>query len=212
MNHYSPEEWIDFVNELVPARRKQEMEEHLGEGCKRCSKMLSVWQRVQRAAKDERNYQPSNALVGMAKASFGGSSSAEGRERAYSLAELLFDSFLQPVFEGARSSGTGARQMLYRADPFQIDLHLEIQPGGTSVIVTGQLLDVSHPEFVGGNVPVILSNLHGRVVRTVTNQFGEFRETIETTGDLELIFHGGNSKQVVITVRDALGPPEEGKS
>jgi hypothetical protein len=212
MNHYSQEEWIDFVNELVPARKKQEMERHLDEGCKRCSKMLSVWQRVQHAARNERNYQPSNALVGMAKASFEGSLLAEGRERAYSLAELLFDSALQPVFAGARSSGTAARQMLYRADPFQIDLHLEIQPGGTSIVVTGQLLDVSHPDLVGGNVPVMISNLRGGIVRTITNQFGEFRETIETSGDLELIFHGGNKKQVVITVRDALGPPDEGKS
>ena len=212
MNHFSEDEWIDFVNELVPAGKKQEMEGHLGEGCKRCLKTMSVWQRVQHAAKNERNYQPSNALIGMAKASFMGALLAEGREREYSLAELLFDSFLQPVLEGARSSGTGARQMLYRADPFQIDLHLEIQPGGKSVVVTGQLLDVSLPDLVGGNVPVILSNLRGGVVRTVTNQFGEFRETIETSGDLELIFHGGNKKQVVITVRDALGPQDEGKS
>jgi len=43
---------------------------------------------------------------------------------------------------------------------------------------------------VGRDVPIMLSNLRGGVVQTVTNQFGEFRETIETNGDLELVVPG----------------------
>jgi len=30
MKHFSSEEWIDFVNQVVSASKKQEMEEHLG--------------------------------------------------------------------------------------------------------------------------------------------------------------------------------------
>jgi predicted anti-sigma-YlaC factor YlaD len=205
MKHFSSEEWIDFVNQVVSARKKQEMEEHLGKGCKRCSKTLSVWQRVRRTAQTEGNYQPPNDLVRIAKAAFAGSLFAEQRKRTHNLVEVLFDSFLQPVFDGARSSSTGIRQMLYRADPFQIDLQLEVQPGGRSVVVTGQLLNLNHPETVGRGVPVMLSNLHGGVVQTVTNQFGEFRETIETSGDLEVMVPGVNNKPVLITLRDALG-------
>ncbi len=51
------------------------------------------------------------------------------QKRPDGLAELLFDSFLQPVLEGVRSSSIGTRQMLYRADPFQIDLLIEPRPG-----------------------------------------------------------------------------------
>jgi hypothetical protein len=204
MKHFSAAEWIDFVNQVVPARKKQEMEEHLEEACKRCSKTLSVWQRVQRAAKTEGDYQPPNDLVRIVETAFAGSHWAEGQKRADSLVEVLFDSFLQPVFEGARSSSTGTRQMLYRADPFQIDLQFESQPG-SGVVVTGQLLNFNHPELVGRDVQVVLSNMHGGVVRTVTNQFGEFRETIETSGELELVFQGADDKPVVISIRDALG-------
>jgi hypothetical protein len=128
------------------------------------------------------------------------------------LVEVLFDSFLQPVFDGARSSSPGIRQMLYRADPFQIDLQLEVQPGGRSVVVTGQLLNFTRPEIVGRNVPVMLSNLRGGVVQTVTNQYGEFRETIETSGDLELMVPGADDKPVLITLRDALGHSGDEKS
>jgi len=167
---------------------------------------------VRRMAKTEGNYQPPSDLVRIAKAAFAGSLLAEQRKRPDSLFEVLFDSFLQPVFEGTRSSSTGIRQMLYRADPFQIDLQLEVQPGGRSVVVTGQLLNFTQPEIVGRDVPVMLSNLRGGVVQTVTNQFGEFRETIETSGDLELMVPGVRNKPVLITLRDALGQSGDEKS
>jgi hypothetical protein len=118
---------------------------------------------------------------------------------------MLFDSFLQPALQGARSSSIGTRQMLYRADPFQIDLLIESQAGGRSVVVTGQLLDLRHPEIVGHNLQVTLSNLRGRVVQAATNQFGEFCQEIENSGKLELKFHGANHKPVVILLRDDLG-------
>jgi len=211
MKHFSTEEWIDFVNQVVSARKKQEMDKHLREGCKLCSKTVSVWQLVRRAAKNEGNYQPPSDLVRIATAALAGSLLTKQQDRAASAVDVLFDSFLQPVFEGARSLSSGTRHMLYRADPYQIDLQLEAQPGGKSV-VTGQLLNFSHPEIVGPNVPIMLSNLRGGVVQTATNQFGEFRETIETSGDLELVFPGANNTPVVITLRDALGHSGEDKS
>jgi len=210
MKHFGTEEWIDFVNQVVSPTRKQEMDKHLQEGCHRCSKTVSAWEAVRRAATTATNYQPPEDRVRIATAAFAVSLYGEGQKRAKSAIEVLFDSFLHPVFEGTRSSSTGIRQMLYRADPFQIDLQLESQPG-VGVVVTGQLLNFSHPELVGRNVPVVLSNMHGGVVRTVTNQFGEFREAIQTSGELELVFLGANDKPVVISIRDALGDSGDGK-
>jgi len=97
------------------------------------------------------------------------------------------------------------RQMLFRADPFQIDLLIESQAGGRSIVVTGQLLDLGRPEIVGPRLPVTLSNLRGRVVQAATNQFGEFCQEIESSGKLELKFHGANHNPVVISLRDDLG-------
>jgi hypothetical protein len=210
MKHFGAEEWIDFVNQVVSPRKKQEMDRHLEESCPRCSKTVSVWRAVRRAAKTETNYQPPTDNVRIAAAAFAASLYGVEQKRPKSAIEVLFDSFLNPLFEGTRSSNTGIRQMLYRADPFQIDLQLESQPG-VGVVVTGQLLNFSHPELVGRNVPVVLSNMHGGVVRTVTNQFGEFRETIQTSGELELVFLGANDKPVVISIRDALGDSGDGK-
>jgi len=54
-------------------------------------------------------------------------------------------------------------------------------------------------------VPVIISNLRGHVVQTVTNEFGEFREEIRSSSDLELKLLGEDEKAVIISLRDALG-------
>jgi len=205
MNHFPVGEWIDFVRQVVHSVRKEKMKEHLEQGCKSCSKIVSLWQRVRQIAETERNYRPPGDATRIAKASLAGSNLTLDQERPDSLAELLFDSFLQPVLEGVRSSSVGTRQMLYRADPFQIDFLIESQAGGRSIVVTGQLLDLRHAEIVGHNLQVTLSNLRGHVVQTTTNQFGEFCQEIESSGNLELKFHGANHMPVVISLRDDLG-------
>lgn len=104
-----------------------------------------------------------------------------------------------------------SRQMLYRADPFQVDLQIEAQTGVKTIVITGQLLDLRHPEVTGRNVRIMLSNLRGRVVQATTSQFGEFREEIENSGDLELVFDGADGKPILISLRDILGKSSDTK-
>jgi len=205
MKHLTIEEEIDFVNEVVPVERKIAMEEHL-KNCRRCSKAVSQWRRVRQWAAVEPNYQPPEKAVRIAKAAFADLELALQRGSASSI-EVIFDSFLQPPLEGFRSAGGRTRRILCRADLFQIDLQIELQPGDKRLVVTGQLLGSDDPQIVGQNMGIIVSNLRGRVVRTLTNQFGEFRAEIENSGDLELVFYGTDHRPVVIPLRDALGQP-----
>ncbi len=209
MKHLTTEEGIDLVNQVLSPSERLEMERHLECGCERCLKTISRWRRVRRMAAAEASHQPPNEAVRIVKAAFARSPWARVR-KVSGVIEVLFDSFLQPALEGVRSAGAGTRRMLYRADPFQVDLQIEAQVGG-SVVVTGQLLDLREPEVVGSHVPLMLSNLRGRVIRATTNQYGEFREEIEGTGDLELVFHGANDKPVTISLHDVLGSQPGGK-
>jgi hypothetical protein len=204
MKHYSTEEWIDFVNRVATSTDMIEMRKHLEQGCKRCSKALSGWQKVRRALAAEAGYQPPAEAVRVAKAMFAGSEWAR-KEKPASGILVLFDSFRTPALAGVRSTGSGgARRMLYRADPFRVDLQIEAQRASKRVVVTGQLLDLRHPESVGSEIPVLVSNMRGHAVQATTNRFGEFREEIENSGDLELVFHGGD-KPITISLRDVLG-------
>ncbi|HXJ40769.1 MAG TPA: hypothetical protein VNH18_15925 [Bryobacteraceae bacterium] len=205
MKHFTTEQWIDFSNEALAQTRREEMERHLEEGCARCKKTVSLWQKVRQTAKSAASYEPPESAVRIAKAGFIGGSQSAKHLQVPGFVEMLFDSFLQPLTAGARSSQSSARQMLYRAEPYQVDLHIEVKPGSNKIVVMGQLLDLRNPDVPGRNVPVVISNLRGNVVQSVTNEFGEFREEIQASSDLELKFLGENDQAVIISLRDALG-------
>jgi hypothetical protein len=204
MKHFTTVEWIDLVNQVVAPNTKLEMEEHLAD-CKQCTTEFLRWQRIRQLSAGEASYQPPEQTVRIVKAAFAGSQFAEQRKGARGVLAVLFDSFLQPALAGVRSGGSGNRRLLYGADPYQIDLQIEAQNEGKSLLVTGQLMDFRQPEMVGSEVPVLFSNLRGGTIQGRTNQFGEFRAEMENSGDLELVFHGDKDEPIVISLRDALG-------
>jgi hypothetical protein len=210
MEHFNVEKWIDFVNQAVTSTEKQQMAKHLNLGCESCQETVSLWQRVRASAAVEGDYQPPDNAVRIAKAAFVGAGLGSQKLRAESRIKVLFDSFLQPMLAGVRSTGTGTRQMLYRADPYQIDVQLEMKPSGNRVVVTGQLLNLSHPKVTAGGTRILVSNMHGDVVHSVANEFGEFSGEVRNSGDLQLTFATPSGEPIVISLREALGRlPEE---
>jgi hypothetical protein len=211
MKHFTMEKWIDFVNQVATASEKEMMGKHLEQGCKRCAETVSLCQRIRQSAAVEANYQPPDATVRIVKSAFAGAGlTGQGKEAAGRIS-VLFDSFLEPVIAGARSAGTGTRQMLYRADPFQIDVQIEAKSPGNRILVTGQLMDLGNPSIVSRDVRVALSNMRGNVAHAVTNQFGEFSAEVENSGDLQITFDSPNDKPIVISLRDSLGQLRKGK-
>ncbi len=212
MKHFSTEEWIDFVNHIVTSDRQEAMQKHLTTGCKRCKETISLWQKVSKSAAAEANYQPPAGTVRLAKAAFATAGSLSRQQESKGLIEVIFDSFQQPALAGARSVVIGTRQMLYRADPYQIDIQIEPKPGTNRLLVTGQILDLSNPSMIGRDVQVTISNRRGNSLVVETNQFGEFAGEIENSGDLELSIPGQGEQPIVISLRNALGNLRGGKS
>jgi hypothetical protein len=211
MKHFETQEWIDFVNHVVKGNQQEAMQKHLATGCQRCTETFSLWQKVSKTAAAEASYQPPAGTVRLAKAAFATAGMAQPQKESRGVIEVLFDSFLQPVVAGARSVVIGTRQMLYRADPYQIDIQIEPKPGNNRLVITGQLLDLSHPGLIGRDIQVTLSNRRGITVMAATNQFGEFSGEIENSGDLELTIPGEGDKPIVISLRNALGNLHGGK-
>src|SRR5690349_19977647 len=87
--------------------------------------------------------------------------------------ELLFDSFATPAF-GARSTARTQRNLLYRAEPYQIDLLIEPQPESNRLMITGQVLDTSHAALFGRGVKVTLWDGLQSFVFLRTSEWGEF--------------------------------------
>ena len=211
MKHFSTEEWVDFVNQIVTIGQKAAMQKHLATGCNRCMETVSLWQKISKTASAEANYQPPTDAVRLAKAAFATAGMAKREQKSQGLIEVLFDSLLQPALAGARSVVIGTRQMLYRADPYQIDIQIEPKPGSNRLVITGQLLDLSNPGVIGRDIRVTLSNHRGHSIVAATNQFGEFTGEIENSGDLELSVPGTGDQPIVISLRNALGHLPGGK-
>jgi len=154
--------------------------------------------------------------VRVAKAAFANAGFEAKPGLAGIVAQVVYDSFKTPAVAGARSAGVQSRQMLFSANPFQIDVNIEAKPGETLLSVTGQLMDTSQPDSIARGIPVTLSNRRGQTIQTVTNNFGEFHGEIENRGDLELTFLGHSEKTIVVSLRDALtyipGPARGGDS
>lgn len=153
------------------------------------------------------SYPPSIVEAAFSKAGLG----ANLQEKRNSV-QLLYDSCVQPACAGTRSVGMRVRQILYRAEPYQIDLQIEAQPDRNRLIVTGQLIDVGHPDIVDAGVQVTISDGRGNIVKTVTNQFGEFRVELNLSGALELTFHGRDGKAIVILLQGTLDPTPKAKN
>jgi hypothetical protein len=164
---------------------------------------VAPWQKLARAA-FEASYQPSPETVQVVKAAFATTGFAARQQETDGLTPLLYDSFSDPAPAGTRSAAMRIRQMLYRAEPYQIDLHVELQTEQNRLVVSGQLVDLSHPELVGRDVRVTLSDGRESVTNTITNHFGEFRGEVENSGDLELSLLAPTGKPIVILIRGAL--------
>jgi len=211
MMHLQTLELNDFVNRVAPVDPRAAMQTHRGTRRKRFVETAALRQKVAHAAASEASYQPAAEKVSFVKAAFATASFSVTRQEAGVVVQLVHDSFSQPVLAGIRSAPRPIRQLLYRAEPYQIDLQIELQPEGNRLAVTGQLLDVSRPEMVGRDVQVMLSDGREYIVNTVTNQFGEFRAEVENSGDLELSFLTPGRKPIVVLLRGALDQLSEVK-
>ena len=205
MKHFQALECKELVNRIAPDGPKETLKRRCGTRRKRFVETRPLWQKVAKVAMAEPSYQPSAERVRVAKAAFA-TTVFYARHEAGGAIQKLYDSFSQPPPAGIRSSAARLRQMLYRADPYQIDLQIELQREQNRFVITGQLVDLAHPEFVGREVEIMLSDGREEIVYTVTNQFGEFRGEIKNSGDLEISFLGRGGKPITILLRGAFDP------
>jgi hypothetical protein len=175
MRHFSLEKWVDFARNVIREDEKAKMQSHLQTGCSECLKELNLWRRLQQTAQRETAYEPSHGAVRAVNATFANQRIGQPRSAKREVGALLFDSLRTPVLAGARSSGSIARQLLYGAHTYRIDIRIEPQTGSEKVLLVGQILNSADPSERLSRVQVAL--LKGRRVlsQSVTTLFGEFQ-------------------------------------
>lgn len=127
------------------------------------------------------------------------------RREAEPQIELLFDSFATPPL-GVRATTHPQRHLLYRAEPFELDLLIELRPDCNRLRITGQLLDTSLPAVFRRGVRITLWNFRQSFVTLRTNEWGEFLGEIEGSGEL-MVALKIQLREIVISIRNVLDWP-----
>jgi hypothetical protein len=95
-------------------------------------------------------------------------------QRVMQAARLVFDSFLQPLPDGIRTSQLPTRRLVYEAGGLMADLWIEPKTDSRRTALVGQLVDSAKPDRRLDRIPIVLSGQKGPIAFATTNEFGEF--------------------------------------
>jgi hypothetical protein len=145
-----------------------QMREHLV-SCARCRDKIKAWKNFAGMTGRLREAEPPQEVVDRAKALAHRPSRVTRRTRLN--AALQYDSVWVPLAAGLR--GASPDQTVYRAEEFAIELRLSRDR--TNVVIVGQVTNVRRPDQRVADVRVDLMCDRRVVMRTVSNDRGEFQ-------------------------------------
>ncbi len=148
---------------------------HLASGCARCQGNWDWIQRIVNVTATDDSVEPPQWVLNRAVRLF----ESHGPQHKPSVwqriaASLVFDSLIQPQPVAIRQTTQAARQCLYRAGEWDVDLSFEAGEDPETVNITGQILkgEGLAQEVVG--IPVHLIQGGQTVASTAANRLGEF--------------------------------------
>lgn len=180
------EKWIDFARNVVGAQEKAAMQNHLESGCQRCSKVASLWQRVHHVTRHDHVFEPPESAIRSVKGTFAIRGPRKPYPKGLAAVQLLFDSSQAPLPAGVRSAASAARQLLFGASNYRIDIRIEPHVDSDKVTLIGQVLRTTDPSDGLAEIPIALIKGRQVVAETLTSQFGEFQLDCDLKGRFDL--------------------------
>jgi hypothetical protein len=182
--HFSEQSWVDFVRGTNGARPNGDITTHIANGCLECKTDHKAWSRVNRFARAEESYTPPENLVRLVKLGFAHEAQ---QPRTWTLANLVFDSFAQPLPAGVRSGSLRVWQVVYEAEGLTVDLHFGRQAQSRDMHILGQVFDKQAVQALQDDATVELSTEKEQVVATAdVSVLGEFHLKFEEKDHLWL--------------------------
>jgi hypothetical protein len=197
VKHFSEANWADFVGNLVTPKERMAMQQHIEDGCERCSDALQIWQSFSTITDGENAFAPPADAVRVVKSQFVAIQPAAG-----SRVRLVFDSMFQPQTAGTRGSVV-ARQFLYETDEYSIDLRLEPREQADRACLVGQVL---HRLGADRNAPGLAVRLQAgarMIAHTSTNEFGEFQLDFVVSDRLCLSLNPDGANPIILPLYES---------
>jgi hypothetical protein len=201
--HFSEQSWVDLVRGVSRGEFGEDVKAHLAMGCATCKTAQDSWGRVSRFAATEESYTPPENLVRLVKLGFAGKVAQQPRK--WTIANLMFDSFAQPLRAGVRSGALRVWQVIYEAEGLTVDLHFGRRSQSKEVHIVGQVFDRKAAQALQDNATVELSTEHEQLVAAAAiSGLGEFHLEFEARDHLWLSVKSAGRN----TVRISLANPQ----
>jgi hypothetical protein len=208
MAHFSEQAWVDFVRGIDNSERRA-MEAHLASCCDQCAAERDLWEAIQAVTLRDWNYMPPEGAVRMVKLEF--TAQSVEKEKQGVVANLVFDNFAKPALAGVRSSVAAARQMVFEAEEFAVDLRFDSTAPSERILLTGQVLDKRVPRSTLQDAVVILWTDRGLAIAEArANAFGEFSLEFQKQNKLRLSIEVAGQTHIRIPLANL--SPEHGSN
>jgi len=204
MKHFTEQDCADFANGTTEPGKLSEMEKHLGAGCAKCDKEVRFWQGIREFAAAEVAFEPSEEAVRLAIGTFAVRGPKPHRGIFREIAQLVFDSFREPVLAGVRGGHSPCRRLMFRAGEVMIDLSMEAASRRSHILLVGQVLDTSTSGIGIGKVPILLMNGRDTLAQTATNLYGEFQLECSENKNLQISIGVTQDKDVFIPLDESI--------
>ncbi|MDQ2712271.1 MAG: hypothetical protein M3Y24_08600 [Acidobacteriota bacterium] len=201
MDHFSSEDWIDYVRGVSPSKAAL-METHLRQGCAECLRSSEVWGFVLSFSAKETHNAPPDDAVRVIKAAYVPARPERWLPEIAQFARLVLDTLKQPYSAAVRDSLPSSRLLLHEAEPFTIDLRLDTDLFRKRISLMGQILNSKEPEQSSQRIDVILLNGERLVKKTRANYAGEFDLEFGAEDNLQLFINIQGQRAIGIVLPD----------
>jgi hypothetical protein len=182
--HFSLEEWADFVREQTPEAPRARMREHLESGCGSCGNAAGLWRSVMRVVSRHGGAAAPDGETPFVKALY----DAFPPQRE-GLRNVLFGRLASepgPAPEGVRGETVSTCHFLFEEGNLLLDVNIESRIGSNRTTMIGQIIDSASKKRYQFR-PVALMREHKAVARATTDEFGEFQLEYMANPDLLLM-------------------------
>jgi hypothetical protein len=216
MVHFKEQPWVDFVRGVGGSTISRDIRTHLSAGCLECKTSHDDWSRVRRLATEETAYEPPENQVRLVKLGFRTEPAQELQK--WTLADLVFDSFAQPLLYGVRSGavnvgpgnaggagvgGVRVWQVVHEAEGLTVDLRFSHRTHSQAVQLVGQVFDKQAVRPLPSSAIIELSADKDRVIASaVVSVLGEFKIEFEATDRILLSVKATGRNTVRISLPD----------
>jgi hypothetical protein len=201
--HFPDEAWVEMVRGFASTDQIRDMQRHLDEGCQQCSEKYALWQLVKAAQDAEPRYEPPEYAVRAVVNAFPLSRKLPFLSAVAALAELLFDTRLDPLPAGVRGNKESARHLLHRSGDLFVDIRLE-SGGGKLTSLTGQILYKDAPsKTTSGSGVLLVRDEDQLLMQAAANQAGEFHFDFEYSTGLKLYLEAPGGELVSVPLPSA---------